>query len=109
MYAPTPEHLLNARQALRGSTVHLCGCVLVAQSCPILCNPMDYIAHQAPLSMGFFRPEYWSGLPFPSSGDLPNPGIEPGSPALQADSLQSEPPGKSSSDNLFNHHKIPIT
>ena len=52
------------------------------------------VAYQAPLSMGFFRQEYWSGLPFPSPGDLPDPGIEPGSPALQADSLPSEPPGK---------------
>ena len=45
--------------------------------------------------MGFSRQEYWSGLPFPSPGDLPNPGIEPGSPVLQADTLPSEPPGKS--------------
>ena len=45
---------------------------------------------QAPLSMEFSRQEYWSGLPFPSPGDLPNPGIEPGSPALQADSLPTE-------------------
>ena len=45
-------------------------------------------------SMDFSRPEYWSGEPFPSPGDLPNPGIEPRSPALQADSLPSEPPGK---------------
>ena len=45
--------------------------------------------------MGFFRREYWSGLPFPDPGDLPIPGMEPGSPALQADSLSSEPPGKS--------------
>ena len=44
--------------------------------------------------MGFFRQEYWSRLPFSSPGDLPNTGIEPGSPALQADALQSEPPGK---------------
>ena len=44
--------------------------------------------------MGFSRQEYWSGLPFSSPGDLPNPGIEPGSPALQADALTSEPPGK---------------
>ena len=44
--------------------------------------------------MGFSRQEYWSGLPFPSPGDLPNPGIEPGSPALQTDALLSEPPGK---------------
>ena len=49
------------------------------------------VAYQAPLSMGFSRREYWSGLPFPSPGDLPNPGVEPGSPALQADALPSEP------------------
>ena len=55
------------------------------------------VAYQAPLSMGFFRQEYWSGLPFPSPGELPNPGIEPGSPALQADALPSEPPGKPNS------------
>ena len=55
---------------------------------------MDYIAQKTPLSMGFSRQEYWSGLPFPSPGDLPDPGIEPGSPVLQADSLLSEPPGK---------------
>ena len=48
---------------------------------------MDYIAHQAPLSMDFSSQEYWSVLPFPSSGDLPNPGIEPASPTLQADPL----------------------
>ena len=52
------------------------------------------VAYQAPLSMGFSRPECWSGLLFPSPGDLPNPGIEPGSPTLQADALPSEPPGK---------------
>ena len=52
------------------------------------------IAYQAPPSMGFSRQEYWSGLPFPSPGDLPTPGIEPGSPALQTDALLSEPPGK---------------
>ena len=51
-------------------------------------------AHQAPQSMGFSRQEYWSGLPFPSPGDLPDPGIEPGSPALEADALTSEPAGK---------------
>ena len=51
------------------------------------------VAHQASPSMGFSREEYWSGLPFPSPGDLPDPGIEPTSPALQADALPSEPPG----------------
>ena len=51
------------------------------------------VAYQASPSMGFSRQEYWSGLPFPSPGDLPDPGIEPGSPTLQADTLPSEPPG----------------
>ena len=64
----------------------------VAQLCPTLCGPMD----QAPPSMGFPRQEYRSGLPFPSPGDLPVPGTEPGFPALKADALTSEPPGKSS-------------
>ena len=66
---------------------------LVAKSCPTLETPWT-ITHQAPLSMGFSRQEYWSGLLFPSPGNLPDPGIEPGSPALQADALISEPPGK---------------
>ena len=52
------------------------------------------VAYQAPPSMGFSRQECWSGLPFPSPGNLPDPGIEPGSPILQADALPSEPPGK---------------
>ena len=51
------------------------------------------VAYQAPPSMGFSRQEYQSGLPFPSLGDIPNPGIEPGTPALQADALPSESPG----------------
>ena len=53
------------------------------------------VVYQASLSMGFSRQEYWSGLPFPSPGDLPDPGIKPRSLALQADALSSEPPGKS--------------
>ena len=55
-------------------------------------NPWT-VDHQAPLSMGFSRQEYWSGLPFPSPGHLPEPGIEPSSPALPSDSLPSESPG----------------
>ena len=55
---------------------------------------MQIVACQVLPSMGFSRQEYWSGLPFPSPGDLPNPEIEPGYPALQVDSLLSEPPGK---------------
>ena len=60
-------------------------------------NPWT-VAYQASLSMGFSRQEYWSGLPFPSPGDLPDPGIEPGSHTLQADALLSEPPGKLRTD-----------
>ena len=52
------------------------------------------VAYQASQSMGFSRQEYWSGLPFPPPGHLPDPGTEPGSPALEADALTSEPPGK---------------
>ena len=124
--------------------IRVCMCTCsVAQSCLILCDPMDCrgtsfhvhyqllelvqthvhqvgdaiqpshtlstpsppdfnlshhhpwtVAHQASLSMGFSRQEYWSGLPFPSPGNLPNPGIKPRSPTLQADALTSEPPGK---------------
>ena len=70
-------------------------CISVTQSCLTLCDLLDYIAHQAPLSMGFSRKEYWSGFPFPSPGDLPDPQIEPRSIALQADSLPTELPGKS--------------
>ena len=55
------------------------------------------ISYQAPLSMEFSKQEYWSGLPFPSPGDLLDVRIEPGSPALQADALPSEPPGKQDS------------
>ena len=67
---------------------------LVAQSCPTLWDPMNlgswWKPHQASLFMGFSKREYWSGLPLPSPGDLPDPVIEPGSLALQANSLLSE-------------------
>ena len=66
---------------------------LVTQSCLTLLDPRT-VACQAPLSMEFCRQEYWSGWPFPTPWDLSNPGTEPRSPALQADSLLSEPPGK---------------
>ena len=79
--------------------MHVCLCVcglcgLVAKPCLTLGNPMDCTPNQGSLSMGFSRQEYWSGLPFLPPGDLPHPGIEPGSPALQADCLPTEPPGK---------------
>ena len=75
---------------------------LVAKSCPTLCNPWTDGAHEVPLSIGFSRQEYWSGLPFPFPGDLPNPGIEPWSPAFIAGRFffTTEPPGKPFSDLL---------
>ena len=72
------------------------------------------VAYQALPSMGFSRQVYWSGMPFPSPGDLPNPGIEPRYPALQTDALPSEPPGKPSLPQLNNkegthlHHQQKI-
>ena len=66
-----------------------CGGGLLAKSFLTFGTPIT-VAYQAPLPMRFSRQEYWSGLPFPSPGDLPNPGIEPRSPALQADSLLTE-------------------
>ena len=78
-----------------GSTpdTHSVGGGLVVKLCPTLETPWAG-AHQAPLSMGFSRQKYWSGLPFPSPGILPYPKIEPWSPALPADSVPSEPLGK---------------
>ena len=62
---------------------------LVSKSCPTLATPWT-VTCQAPLFMGFFRQEYWSGLPLPSPGNLPNPGINPGSPTLKVDSLPTQ-------------------
>ena len=69
--------------------------VIVTQSCPTFCDPMDCIARHAPISIEFSRQEYWSVWPFQSPGDLPDPEIKPRSPALQADSLPAESKGKS--------------
>ena len=68
-------------------------CCLVTKSCLILCD-LWTIAFQAPLSLGFPRQDYWSGLPFPSPGHLPDPGIIPASPALAGGVFTTEPPGK---------------
>ena len=68
--------------------------VLVAQSWTIVMNPMNYIACQAPLSLEFSRQGYWSGLPFPSPGNLPKQKIEPESPTLASGFFTTEPPGK---------------
>ena len=70
-----------------------CAVFLVTLSCPTLCNPMDCSPPGSSVH-GISQQEYWSGLPCPPPGDLPNRGIEPSSPTLQADSLSFEPPGK---------------
>ena len=75
-------------------------CCLVTKSCPTLCNPRA-VARLTPLSMGFPRQEYWSGLPFPSLGDLPDPGMEPMSLALAGIFFITEPPRKSESQYLL--------
>ena len=88
---PTLLCLLHCRRILYPWAT---GNMLVTQLCPALCDPM-HCSRQAPLSMEFSRQEYWSVLPFTSPGDLPHPGFEPRSTALQADSLPSQlPPGK---------------
>ena len=76
--------------------VYLCKdcCCLIAKSCQTPLQSHGPVTLQAPPSMGFSRQEYWSGLPFPSPGDLPDPGIEPASPALEVDPSTTEPPGK---------------
>ena len=85
-----PLHGLNQPA---GCSPHMCMCVQSLSHVRLFAT-LWTVAHRAPLSMGSPRQEYWSGLPFPSPGDLPDPGIKPGSPPLQADSLPSESPGK---------------
>ena len=80
--------------AISVSIIYICAVLcLVTQSCLTLCD-LWTVAHQTLLSMKFSRQEYWSGLLFPTPEDLPDPGIEPRSPASQANSLLYEPPGK---------------
>ena len=82
----------------------MCVCML---SCVQLFVTSWTIAHQAPLSIVFARPEYWSGLPFPSPGDLPDPGIIPGSPTMQADSFSVRTTGEASTTNT--HPLLPAS
>ena len=92
---PCLEQMALGSMARGQPRVHACVCarVCVCVLVRLSVTPRT-IARQAPLSMGFSRQEYWGGLLFPSSRDLPDPGIEPGSPTLQADSLPSEPAEK---------------
>ena len=101
MYNPPPPTTLNEakkkkKKKIPGGREYTSSffCVPSCFSCVQLLATPWTVAHQAPLSLEFSRQEYWSGLPCPPPGDLSNPGIEPRSPALQADSLPSEPPRK---------------
>ena len=84
---------------------HLLCCAWSLSHVQLFVTPWT-VTWQAPLSMGFYRQEYWSGLPFPSLGGLPDPGAEPGSPTLQVNSLPSEPPGKLSYDPSPMQHRF---
>ena len=84
------NNILNSIAKIRLHSPHTLSCF----SCAQLFLTLWTVAHKAPLSLRLSRQEYWSGLPFPSQGDILDAGIEPRSPALQADSLPSEPPGK---------------
>ena len=80
-------------------------CVLVTQSCPLFVTPWT-VARQTPLSMGFSRQEYWSGVALPSPGDLPSPRTEPRSPTVQADSLPFELPGSNGALQIFSFDRF---
>ena len=82
----SPREMINKGKC---PNIYMLCCVLLSHV-QLFVTPWT-VANQAPLSMGFPRQEYWSGLPFPSPGDLPDPGTEPVSPTFQADSLPSEP------------------
>ena len=93
--------------------VCVCGCVCVSvrarrHACSLsrVWPPHGAVAQQAPLSLGFSRQEYWMGLPFPSPGHLPDPGMEPVSPALQADSLLLAPPGKPNNSTYLRYLEL---
>ena len=85
--------------------VYVCGCCVVSKSCQFFCDPMD-CTHQAPLSIGFPRQEYLSGLSIPSPEDLSDPGIKPVSPALAGGFLATEPPGRPNMMYIYTHTHI---
>ena len=122
---PIPSYLGNRLSCCLTSQVHSRTGILPQEELYLRSHPCMHISHsvmsdfvtpwtvthQVPLSMEFSRQEYWSGLPFPSPGDLPNAGIKPGSPALQTDSLPSEPPGKltelKKKNIIYERHEAP--
>ena len=89
-----PPHIPLAPLSTSPTRVICCCYCLIAKSCPILLWPPWAVIHQVPWFMVFPRQEYWSELPFPTPGDLPNPGIKPASPALAGGFFTTAPPGK---------------
>ena len=87
---------------IRGGADEIIGISVQSLSCAQSFVTLRTIAHKTPQSIELFRQEYWSGLSFPSPGDLPDPGIEPRSPALQADFLPTEPPGNRNRNRVHN-------
>ena len=85
----------------------MCACACALSHIQLFATPWT-VPHQAPLSMGFSRQEYWSGLPFPTPGDLSDLGIRTGSPTLQVDSLLRVPPGKPSVDICTTSLSVPL-
>ena len=98
-FKPTPLRNFKQRRNFRGL------CCLVAQSCPTLCNPLYCSLPRFLCPWDFFRQAYWIGLPFPTPRNLPNPGVEPVSPALQVETSPTESSGKPSKA-LGNHNKV---
>ena len=97
-YIPIFRHPVSSSRGNQDYHIISCLCSCLFCSCYQVVSDSFVIpwavAHQAPLSMGFSRQEYWGRLPRPPAGDLPDPGIEPGSPTVQEDFLPSGPPGK---------------
>ena len=93
LVAPRVKNLTAVRKKVKVKSLNRVGLFVIPWT----------VACQAPPSMGFSRQEYWSGLPFPSPGDLPDPGIEPRCPAFQADASTSKPPGKSERERQVSH------
>ena len=85
--------MASVEKTVDSAALRLSEAIVKLLSCVRLFATPWTVTCQAPQSMGFSRQKYWSGLPFPSLGDLPDPGIEPRSPTLQAEALPSEPPG----------------
>ena len=103
----TEDHMPYMHRTDKGHFLARCMCTELLSHVQLFVTPWT-VSCQAPLFLEFSRQEYWSGLPFPLPGDLPNTGIEPKFPALQTDSLPSQPPGKSSNREIKTSHILEL-